>query len=192
MNNPSSREKIELPSIVPFSLNAALAGGLGFTVAGWRGAAVAIALLIAVFCLVWFASYARRNREKLNKIAAIAWTVLKPFVGLFSLPFVLLLTIIVVSAALVGSRLGRFVRVPSVPVLSSIQGLGRKTLRFLRAFFRPANLPATAANLLLLLTLLSVAIGIEVAFYVALAAVPVMILTFAMVAIEFSFEPGEE
>ena len=64
--------------------------------------------------------------------------------------------------------------------------------RLLVGLFAPDVLPLTAVNALLLLVLATVMIGIEVAFYAALAAVPILVVTLAMVAIDASRDPEEE
>lgn len=192
MTDSNPDRSVELPASLPFMLNMALAAGLGAFVGGWAGAAIGALLLVLVFGLVWLVGYARRQRKKLAAVGALAWRMARPIVGLIALPLVILLSVPVISIAWVISQATPLRKVPSAPVVAPLAAFARRSVRFVTDFFRPAHLPGTAANLLLLLTLGCVAVGIEVAFYAALAAVPVMILTFAMVALEFSREPTEE
>ncbi len=185
-------ESIELPAVVPFLLNALLAGIMGFYVSGWIGVGIAITLLSGVFAIFWLAGYLRRKRDNLVRLRVLIWRIVRPLVGILALPLVLLLAIPAVLVSWLLTKLEALPRAPALSLTEPLADAGRRTLLFFSGFFRPSNLPGTAANLLLLLILLCVAVGIEVAFYVALAAVPIMLLTFAMVAVEFSREPDED
>ncbi len=185
-------KKIELPSLLPFLMNMALASALGAMMAGWLGAVLGGALLMAVFAFIWLISFLRSRKMKLKRIAELLWRLARPLIGIIVLPVVLILTAVVVGITYVWQRGERFIGIPSVSVIAPITTAARRGRRFLLGFFTPRNLPGTALNFLLLLTLGCVAIGIEVAFYAALAAVPIVILTLAMVALESSNEPEQD
>lgn len=185
-------KKIELPSLQPFLMNMALASALGAMMAGWLGTLLGGALLMVVFAFIWLVSFLRSRRMKLKRIAELLWRLTRPLIGIMILPAVVILTAIVVGIAYLWQLGERFIRMPSVSVIAPITTVARRGRRFLLGFFAPRNLPGTALNFLLLLTLGCIAIGIEVAFYAALAAVPIMILTLAMVALESSNEPEQD
>lgn len=192
MTELPDEKRIELPSLLPFLMNMALASALGAMMAGWQGALSGAALLTAVFAFIWLISFLQRKNLTTRRVAAILWRLVRPLVGILLLPFVLLLTAVFIAMAYVWQRIETIIRIPEVSVVTPINQAARSGRRFVLGFFTPRNLPGTALNFLLLLTLGCVAIGIEVAFYAALAAVPIMILTLAMVALESSKEPERD
>ncbi|MBX3578342.1 MAG: hypothetical protein KF723_14140 [Rhizobiaceae bacterium] len=192
MTDMSDPEPGTLPAAVPFLLNASLAAGLGLFVGGWIGAALAFALLASVFGLFWLARWSRRHSAAISTRLQAVRTAIRPVLGLLLLPFAMLLTIPIVALYSAWLRVERFFKAPDVDLATPLVRSIRRFGSFLASGFTPRNLPGTAVNLLLVLVLGCVLIGIEVAFYAALAAVPIMLVTLMMVAIESSREPDED
>ena len=123
---------------------------------------------------------------------------LRPILGALLLPLVFLVTVPAVAVHSAWLRVERFLKPSDIrlgtPLLRSV----RRFASFTASGFTPSNLPGTTLNLLLLLLLVlvlvlgCVLIGIEVAFYAALAAVPIMLVTLMMVAVESSREPDKD
>lgn len=182
---------VEMPRPLPFLLNMALAGALGFFLAGWPGAlagAGALLVLLAGFSLAPQIAQARQGVEQAGRAA---WMMLRPLVGLILFPPVAVLTLALGLLLMVSERVSGRIKWPAVPGSLSVLAPLRTWRRLLLGLFTAANLPMTAVNVLLLVVLGCLAIGIEVAFYAALAAVPIMIVALVMVAIESSREPDD-
>lgn len=182
---------VDMPRPLPFLLNMLLASALGFYLGGWQGAlagAGALLLVLGGFFLAPQIAWARRGVERAGHAA---WLLLRPLVGLALLPLVMLAALIVGLFLMLGERVGHLVRRPMPTGQISPVKLLREGRALLAGLLAPMNLPMTAVNALLLVVLGCVAIGIQVAFYAALAAVPVMIVTLVMVAIESSREPDD-
>lgn len=187
----SAAAGVDLPRALPFLLNLALVGALGFHLGGWPGLAAGVGALLALFGFFVLARGIGRRRDRLAGLAEGAARLLRPVAGLVLLPFVALLTIAVTLALSAFDRtLGRLA-LPGISPGLSPRALVRRGLGLVAGFFSAENLPMTAVNALLLLVFGCLAIGIEVAFYAALAAVPVMICTMMMVAVESSREPED-
>lgn len=187
---PADARSIEMPRALPFMLNVLLAGALGAYLGGWLGALAGAGVLFALLGGFFLAPRIARARPLLLRAGARLWRVFRPLVGLVLLPPAASLAIAASLLILAWDRtLGRL-NAPVVPVSrASLRLLGRvRALLF--GLVAPENLPMTAVNALLLLVLGCVGIGIQVAFYAALAAVPVLICTLMMVAVESSREPG--
>lgn len=184
-----------MPRAVPFLLNMALAAALGGFLAGGAGAlagaGVLLALLAAFALAPALARQLARLSARLARAAAPLGAVLRPLLGLVLLPPAALVTIGASLLLLVWQRtLGRL----NPPHLTVIAGLRRRigTLwTLLGGLLAAGNLPMTAVNALLLLVLGCVLGGLQVAFYVALAAVPVLICALMMLAVESSREPED-
>jgi hypothetical protein len=116
---------------------------------------------------------------------------LRPLVGLVLFPPVAAITLVLSVLLLIGGRVSAHINRPAIPGALSVLATLRAWRRLLLGLFTSVNLPMTAVNILLLVVLGCVGIGIEVAFYAALAAVPVMIVALVMVAIEASREPDD-
>lgn len=189
-----NKEEIDtaLPSIFPFLLNLILAGGLGAAIHGALGAAIGAGLLIAVFLFVWFVRLCQRRADDVQRFAKGAWRLLKPLLALALLPAMLVFTAVCLGVGIVWQRVGRGLLLPSVAMLARMRDVAGWALNLVRGLFAVENLPATALNALLLLIIGCVAVGIEVAFYSALAAVPILIFTLAMVALDSSKEPEQD
>lgn len=192
MTDTPDRERDTLPAAVPFLLNSTLAAGLGLFVGGWTGAALAVALLAAAFGLFWLAGWSRRNGAAIAALKQAIRALLRPAVGLALLPLTVLMTIPVVAFHSAWLRIGHLLTTPRIAPARRAFGCLRRLASFLASGFTPHNLPGTALNLLLVLILGCVVIGIEVAFYAALAAVPIMLVTVMMVSIESSREPEQD
>lgn len=184
-----------MPRAVPFLLNMALAAALGGFLGGWAGAlagaGVLLALLAAFVLAPKLVRYVPPLSARLARATAPLRAVLRPLLGLMLLPPAALVTIGASLLLLAWQRtLGRL-NPPQLPVIAALQR-GIDALRgLLGGLLAAGNLPMTAVNALLLLVLGCVLGGIQVAFYVALAAVPVLICALMMLAVESSREPED-
>lgn len=132
-----------------------------------------------------------RARRAFGRFGGHVWALLRPLVGLVLLPPVAALTLAAGLLLFAWDRtLGRIERPSLAPTRAPVTLL-RRMRDLLAGLFSAENLPMTAVNALLLLLLGCIAIGIKVAFYAALAAVPVLICTLMMVAVESSREPQD-
>ncbi len=180
---------IALPDGVPFLLNLVLASVLGAGIGGWPGAALGGAAWVAAYLFIWLMRWLRQNVATCRAVLDRGIALIRPPLALLALPFVIVLAAVAMAVAGVWEAARPSWRLHA-PSLSAAAARARRLLRrILDEFFSPARLPTTAVNALLLLTLASVAVGIDVAFYVALAAVPLILLTLVMVAIDSSREP---
>lgn len=192
MTDTPDRERDTLPAAVPFLLNSTLAAGLGLFVGGWTGAALAFALLASVFGLFWLAGWSRRNGAAIAALRQAVLALVRPAVGLVLFPLAVLVTIPVVAIHSAWLRIEHLLTTPRIAPARRAFGAVRRLAAFLASGFAPRNLPGTAVNLLLVLILGCVVIGIEIAFYAALAAVPIMLVTVMIVAIDSSREPDQD
>lgn len=184
-----------MPRAVPFLLNMALAAALGGFLGGWAGALAGAGVLLALLAAFALAPALARQvpplSARLARVAAPVGAVLRPLLGLVLLPPAALVTIGASLLLLVWQRtLGRL-NPPQLPVIAALQRGGDTVRELLLGLLAADNLPMTAVNALLLLVLGCVLGGIQVAFYVALAAVPVMICALMMLAVESSREPED-
>lgn len=172
------------PNPLPFLLTLLLAAALGASLGG-VAAAAAMAGAVALFLM------APLMAAPLARAAGLAWMGLRPLVGLVLLPPVAIFTLALSVLLLAWDRTaGRFDRLALSSPIAPL-ALLRTLRRLLTGLFAAENLPLTAVNALLLVVLGCVGIGIEVAFYAALAAVPVLIIALVMLAIESSREPQD-
>lgn len=191
MSEIPAEHLVALPAPVPFLLNAILAGALGWIIAGWQGFVLGIVLLVAFLAVVWSVGRLHANRSSLQRLPEFTMKLLRPFVGLLLLPPTVLFALTVMIALWVWQRsLGRLT-MPAISFTRPLAGSLRKVSGFMGGFFTPSELPRTAVNFLLVLILGTVAAGIQVAFYAALVAVPIVICALLMVAVESSREPEE-
>ncbi|WP_421699192.1 hypothetical protein [Ancylobacter sp.] len=184
-----------MPRAVPFLLNMALAAALGGFLAGavgaLAGAGVLLALLAAFALGPTLARHVVPLSARLARAAAPLGAVLRPLLGLALLPPAALVTIGASLLLLAWQRtLGRL-DLPELSVVAALQRRVGAFLDLLGGLLAADNLPMTAVNALLLLVLGCVLGGIQVAFYVALAAVPVLICALMMLAVESSREPED-
>lgn len=184
-----------MPRAVPFLLNMALAAALGGFLGGAAGALAGAGVLLALLAaFVLGPALARRVAPlsaRLARAAAPLGAVLRPLLGLVLLPPAALVTIGACLLLLAWQRtLGRL-NPPQLSVIAALQRRIDALRKLLGGLLAADNLPMTAVNALLLLVLGCVLGGIQVAFYVALAAVPVLICALMMLAVESSREPED-
>lgn len=188
-----------MPRAVPFLLNMALAAALGGFLGGGAGALAGagglLALLAAFVLAPTLARHVARHvpplSARLARAAAPLGAVLRPLLGLVLLPPAALVTIGACLLLLAWQRtLGRL-NPPQLSVIAALQRRIDALRKLLGGLLAADNLPMTAVNALLLLVLGCVLGGIQVAFYVALAAVPVLICALMMLAVESSREPED-
>lgn len=178
-------------------LNLVMAAGLGAALGGWQGALAGVLVLALAYGLFRLAAILR---SRLAQRAVTSGPVrdfrapLRMVGGLLLIPF-----IPVVMAVVFGLSIAWNVVLKAKPELGerskpleTVPAARAPAARFMDGFFSAKALPLTAINLLLLITLGCVAIGIEVAFYAALLAVPIGICTMVMVALDASREPSED
>ncbi len=192
MTSPSPANPAAIKSAVVFLLNAALCmtiGGVFFGPWGLLGGLLAW-LCAALVPRLIRAGLARQTQ--LRGARRLGLKLLRTGGALIALPFVLVFTIAYMTVAHLWGTLAQPLRRIAPFPAGRGRGVARATGAFLRSFARPDVLPLTVANLLMILVIACVLVGIQVAFYVALAAVPVMILTLVMVAIDFSAEPEDD
>lgn len=182
---------VEMPRALPFLLNVLLAGALGFYLGGWMAALAGAGALLVVLGGFLLAPQIGQARRALERLGRAVWILLRPLVGLALFPPVAAVTLVLSVLLLIAGRVGARITPPAVPGSLSVLATLRGWRRLLLGLFTSGNLPMTAVNLLLLVVLGCVGIGIEVAFYAALAAVPVMIVALVMIAIEASREPED-
>lgn len=181
----------DTPRALPFLLNLLLATALGGYLGGWPAALAGAGAMSALLGGFFLAPRIVRARQALGRFGGHVWALLRPLAGLVLLPPVAALTLAAGLLLLVWHRtLGRIER-PSLAPARVAVALLRRMRDLLAGLFSAGNLPMTAVNTLLLLLLGCIAIGIQVAFYAALAAVPVLICTLMMVAVESSREPQD-
>lgn len=188
MSTLSKEKRIELPSLLPFLMNMALAFALAAMMAGWQGVLSGAALMTAVFAFIWLIGILQLKSLTIRRIATILLGLLCPIVGIVLCPIMLSLRVVFIGIAYVWQR-KKVISMPEISVVAPIKQAARSDRCFVLRFFTLRNLPWIALNLLLLLMLGCVAIGIEVAFYATLATVLIMILTLVMVALESNKEP---
>ena len=181
----------DTPRALPFLLNLLLATALGAYLGGWPAALAGAGAMSALLGGFFLAPRIVRARQALGRVGGHVWALLRPLAGLVLLPPVAALTLAAGLLLLVWHRtLGRIER-PSLAPARAPVALLRRIRDLLAGLFSAENMPMTAVNALLLLLLGCIAIGIQVAFYAALAAVPVLICTLMMVAVESSREPQD-
>lgn len=190
MTKDLNEHRFALPATVPFLLNLVLSAAIGFVVAGGIGAAIGVASLLGFYGVMLVVRSLLRNRVP-KHIGAVLGIILRPIIALILLPPTLIFAGVVMACSYVWERsLGR-VALPALRVSLPIADAARRLFGFVQGFFTPAELPRTAMNGLLLLLVGTLAVGIEVAFYAALVAVPMVICAVLMIAVESSREPDE-
>lgn len=182
---------VALPRALPFLLNVLLASALGGSLAGLAGALAGAGTLFALLGFFFLAPGIARARLVLMRAASRLWALLRPLVGLVLLPPAALVAITASLLLFAWDRtLGRL-KPSGLPATPSPRRALIALRDLLLGLLAAENLPMTAVNALLLLVLGCVAIGIQVAFYAALAAVPVLICALMMLAVESSREPED-
>jgi hypothetical protein len=183
-------QRAALPATLPFLLNFLLSAAIGFVIAGGMGAAIGAVSIFGFYCLMLVVRSLLRN-EVLERTIALLWTILRPIIGLILLPPTLIFAGVVMACTFAWERSFGRIALPALRISLPIADAARRLFGFVRGFFTPAELPRTAVNGLLLLLVATLAVGIEVAFYAALVAVPMVICAVLMIAVESSSEPDE-
>lgn len=192
MSEISTERPVALPAPLPFLLNALLSGALGWIIAGAQGLCIGIVLLVTFLAIVWSIGRAYANRSLIQKLLTRVLKILRPCAGLVLLPPTILLALITMATLWLWERSFGRITIPAVSLSQPLVGGIQSSGRFMAGFFKPAELPRTAVNFLLLLIIGTVAAGIQVAFYAALVAVPIVICVLLMVAVESTNEPEEK
>jgi len=166
-----------------YILNLVMAAALGWTLGGWRGAALALLIVAVVIGAPAVLHRAGPRPRKLGR--AVLLTVSLPLAGI---AMVIALGVLWIVKA-IGARLPmpRDNRPIFIPLLAHLTAI-RFGLRPIGSLVKPEVLPWSLANVVLLLVLACAVEGVTVALYVALLAVPVMLLGLVMLALE-SGEP---
>lgn len=177
-----------MSGIKGFLFNLVLAITAGFLAGGVIGS-VAAALILSVFgglFLVW----RRRDRITIpggNLIIGGARTGAGLLLRLAAIPLALIGSLLMTVTALVLALLA-----PVSAPLRLLAGLGSvpgRLGRFFISLFDERALPWTLGNTALLLVIGVLVLGIDVAFYAALIAVPLLLLALAMLAITGGEDP---
>lgn len=168
-------------------LNTILAASLGWMVGGADGAVLGGKAALAILMMSGAGAWAWRHRLRLLPFVRVLFAP----IGLLAVPLLGAFGIVLIGGAILKAC------IPAWPgnVLRSLTGriaaAPAATIAWLGSFLRPDRLPFTLAGFLLLIVLGTVTIGIEVALYCALAAVPLLILGLAWLAIASSAEPDD-
>ncbi|MDQ0346586.1 hypothetical protein [Ancylobacter vacuolatus] len=190
-NSPLPSRPVEMPRALPFLLNVLLASALGGSLAGLAGALAGAGTMFALLGFFFLAPRIARARLALLRAGSSLWALLRPLVGLVLLPPAALLAITASLLLFAWERtLGRL-KLSGFPAPPSPRRRLIALRDLLLGLMAAENLPMTAVNALLLLVLGCIAIGIQVAFYAALAAVPVLICVLMMLAVDSSREPED-
>jgi len=174
-----------------FLFNTGMALFIGAAIDGLEGALMGIVVWSALIALQFLSRRLHSDLILLSRLQSLVRVTFYTTGAIICLPFILLGGLIVAFVfytniwGVIGARKPDFdLRARTIAVANSF-------FRFAVSFVRPPALPLTIVNLLMLIVIGSVMIGIQVAFYVALSAVPVMLVTLVMVAIESSAEPED-
>lgn len=187
----ADKPAVDMPRALPFLLNLLLATALGAYLGGWPAALAGAGAMFALLGAFFLAPRIIRARRALGRVGGHVWILLRPLVGLALLPPVAALALVASLLLFAWDRTLGLLERPSLAPVRAPVALLAHLRRLLTGLFSAGNLPMTAVNALLLLLLGCIAIGIQVAFYAALAAVPVLICTLMMVAVESSREPQD-
>ncbi len=170
-------------------VNAVLAAVAGFMAAGLHGAAVGVALWFVVL-VAWRATASSALRHGIASAATFGFGAVLRLLGLVMAVPIALLGLGVGFVLLLRDRATDVL--PPAPASLGVTSWMRRAARFLSGFVAAETLPYTLANLLALIVIGCVAIGMQVALYAALGAVPVMLVVLMMVAVDSSAEPEDD
>lgn len=179
-------------SMFPVVINLLLAAIVGYLLGGVVGAGVGAMLMLVLNALVALV------RQQLARAAtrpvggrSVGREVGNLLLKALAIPFGLF-----GAAVTTGAAVAMFVLSPVTGPLGcvgrEIAATPGRIVRFIANLFSPNLLPWTLGNALLLIVIGVVTVGIDVAFYVALTAVPLLILVLAKLAITGGEEPDEE
>lgn len=176
--------------MIPFvQINFVLAALVGFGLHGVTGAAIGALSWLFVVVVLHLAGRSGPRRAALA-LARLGLTVARRGIGLIAFPFLLVIGIVIGFATLARRHLDA--HLPALPVVRRPRPSGEPLLAFLRSWTEPRSIAMTIANVVALIAIGCIAIGMEVALFVALGAVPVILLVLMMLAVDSSEEPEDE
>jgi hypothetical protein len=163
-----------------YVLNLALAGALGWALGGWPGAAVLMLIIAAMI-----------SAPAVLARTAPVWRALRVVLLVVSVPVAAGAAGAAMVVLWLANVIGAWLPAPGITagIMALLRRLtaGASVARGLGNCVSPEVLPWTLANVIMLLVIACAIEGITVALYVALLAVPVMLLGLVMLALE---EPG--
>ena len=177
-----------MSGIKGFLFNLVLAAAAGFLAGGIIGSVVA-ALILSVFAGL-FLAWRHRGRVTIpggNLIIGGVRTGAGLLLRLVVVPVALLGSMLMMVTALVLALLAPLAG--PLRLLAGLAPVPGRLGRFLISLFDQTVLPWTLGNTALLLVIGVLVLGIDVAFYAALIAVPLLILALAMLAITGGEDP---
>ena len=179
-------------ALLALAFNFIAIAALGSALGGFEGALGGASIMLALQATPAILRLVSRKRHPAAEALRIARRSLKTVAGLTLLPIVLPGTVLIAVILQVWRKLAVGVELPSMPLLQTLHAISDRGKELLRGLVKPDALPLTLVNVILLLFLAGLFLGVDVAFYGALLAVPVMILTLLMMAIESSAEPEDD
>lgn len=177
-----------MSGIKGFIINLALALAVGFLAGGLIGSAAA-ALVLCAFAGLFLAwrHQDRMNVPTMQRLYAFVRQGMGLFLRLVGIPFGLIGALLLIGVAFVQALLAPLAA--PLRLLACIASVPGRLRRFAVSLFQERALPWTLGNITLLLVIGVLALGIDVAFYVALIAVPLLLLALAMLAITGGEDP---
>jgi hypothetical protein len=169
-------------------LNAGLAGGIGFVIAGFAGSVFGIAMYFAFLMLPALISQLTRSAD--GAAAHPATRVLASIVRIVALPGIVVLAVAVSVFAfgvgfmsLAKQRMLGMMPEISLPTMPKIS-IQRTKSKPGSDFWSADNLVITIANIIFAIVLGCMWLGMQVAFYAALVATPIWLVVLVAVAFE--------
>jgi hypothetical protein len=168
------------------AINLAMAALVGYLMGGLIGTAVAVVLLVLAYG-VWLAIRSLPKNPGDSAAAKLAGEGAGLVGKALAIPLGLIGAAIVMGIGIALSIAQPVLRpLAALSVLATVPG---RLYRFGASLFREDVLPWTLGNVILLLLGGVVVIGIDVAFYAALIAVPLLILGLALLALKGGEDP---
>lgn len=168
------------------AINLAMAALAGYLIGGLIGMAAAVVLLVLAYG-IWFAIRSLPKNPGDSPAAKVAGEGLGLLGKALAIPLGLIGAAVVMGIGIAVSIAQPVLRpLAALSVLATVPG---RLYRFGASLFRDDVLPWTLGNVILLLIGGVVVIGIDVAFYAALIAVPLLILALAMLALKGGEDP---
>lgn len=175
-----------------FLFNTGMALFIGAAIDGLEGALMGIVVWSALIALQFLSRRLHSDLILLSRLQSLVRVTFYATCAIICLPLILLGGLIVAFIFYTNNIWGGIgTRKPDFDLRARTIAVANCFFHFAVSFVRPPALPLTIVNLLMLIVIGSVMIGIQVAFYVALSAVPVMLVTLVMVAIDSSAEPED-
>lgn len=176
--------------MIPFAqINILLAALVGFGLYGLVGAALAVLGWLLAGLALKAAGTASLQQAALG-LARFGLTLARRVIGLLAFPFLLALGLVAGFASLGRQHVDGYL--PTLPAVSRLADRRAALRRFFRSWLEPRSIALTLANLLVLIAIGCITIGMEVALFVALGAVPVILLVLMMLAVDSSSEPEDD